>query len=195
MEEKRVYKKALVLLFLSALILTGCMEENITHLDVEIFNADGDSLGVAKLKEMPDGVQVSLNLEGLPPGEHGIHIHETGKCDPPDFKTAGNHFNPDEKEHGLLHPEGAHAGDLPNIIVEDDGTVVIDLMAPELTLKDGKFSVFGKDGTAIIITEEPDDGMTQPTGESGARIACGVITKEVAQKGEPVEEPVEETEE
>ncbi|MED4016730.1 superoxide dismutase family protein [Sutcliffiella cohnii] len=187
-------KKVIGIVLCVCFLLTGCLEENITSMDVEIFNENGDSLGVAKLSEQPDGVKIELNLEGLPPGEHGIHIHEVGKCDPPDYQTAGNHFNPDDKEHGLMHPEGAHAGDLPNIIVEDDGTVVAELMAPELTFKDGKTSIFGKEGTSIIITENRDDGMTQPTGDSGARIACGVITKEVAKQGEKVEEPVDEEE-
>jgi Cu-Zn family superoxide dismutase len=171
------------------------MEQKITAIDVEMFNSTGDSLGVAKVSEEPDGVKIKLNMEGLPPGEHAVHIHEKGLCDAPDFSSAGNHFNPDDKEHGLMHPEGAHVGDLPNIIVEDDGTVIAELMAPEATLKEGKNSLFGKDGTAIIITENPDDGMTQPTGDSGERIACGVITKEAAEKKEAVEEPVEESEE
>ncbi|ART77819.1 superoxide dismutase family protein [Sutcliffiella horikoshii] len=186
--------KIFPLTFLICFILTGCMESKITALDVEIFNGTGDSLGVAKVSEDPNGVKIELNLEGLPPGEHAVHIHETGLCDAPDFKTAGNHFNPDDKQHGLMHPEGAHVGDLPNIIVEDDGTVIAELMAPQATLEEGKTSLFGKDGTAIIITENIDDGMTQPAGDSGERIACGVITKEVAEKNEAVEEPVDEAE-
>ncbi|KPB04775.1 superoxide dismutase family protein [Bacillus sp. CHD6a] len=186
--------KTFILPFLLCLVLTGCMESKITALDVEIFNATGDSLGVAKVSEDPNGVKIELNLEGLPPGEHGVHIHEKGLCDAPDFKTAGNHFNPDDKQHGLMHPEGAHVGDLPNILVEDDGTVIAELMAPQATLEEGKTSLFGKDGTAIIITENIDDGMTQPAGDSGERIACGVITKEVAEKNEAVEEPVDEDE-
>lgn len=173
-------------------VLNGCMEEKINALDVEVFNGSGDSLGVAKISEDAKGVTIKLNLEGLPPGEHGVHIHEEGLCDAPDFKTSGNHFNPDDKEHGLLHPEGAHVGDLPNIIVEDDGTVIAELMTPEATLKEGKASLFGGNGTAIVISEEPDDGMTQPTGESGQRIACGVISKEVAKKKKVVDEPVDE---
>ncbi|WP_404444942.1 superoxide dismutase family protein [Sutcliffiella horikoshii] len=186
--------KIFTLTFLICFILTGCMESKITAIDVEMFNATGDSLGVAKVSEDPNGVKIKLNLEGLPPGEHAVHIHETGLCNAPDFKTAGNHFNPDDKQHGLMHPEGAHVGDLPNIIVEDDGTVIAELMAPQATLEEGKTSLFGKDGTAIIITENLDDGMTQPAGDSGERIACGVITKEVAEKNEAVEEPVDEAE-
>ncbi|QFT90392.1 Superoxide dismutase-like protein YojM precursor [Bacillus sp. THAF10] len=187
-------RKLVVIGFLCSFYLTGCMEKEITSLDVEIFNPDGDSLGVAKVSEDPKGVKIKLNLEGLPPGEHGVHIHEKGLCDPPDYKTAGNHFNPDDKEHGLMHPEGSHVGDLPNIIVEDDGTVVAELIAPAATLKDGKTSLFGKDGTALIITENLDDGMTQPTGDSGERIACGAITEKVAKEGKAVEEPVDEEE-
>ncbi|WP_141433842.1 superoxide dismutase family protein [Bacillus sp. 03113] len=159
------------------LLLTGCMEEEIKKLEVDIHNEVGDSLGKIELQEQAKGVMMKIDLDGLPPGEHGIHIHEKNQCDPPDFESAGNHFNPDKKEHGLLHPKGAHAGDLPNIIVGDDGKVKADILAPSVTLKEGKNSLFTKKGTSIVITEEKDDGMTQPAGDSGERIACGSITK------------------
>ncbi|QED49140.1 superoxide dismutase family protein [Cytobacillus dafuensis] len=169
-------KKAWILL--PFLILTGCAEENIRRLDVEMYNADGDSLGTIKLEEQAKGVKLNVDLKGLPAGEHAIHIHDNGKCEPPDFKSAGDHFNPENKEHGLLHPKGAHSGDLPNLIVGDDGKVKEELMAPQVTLQEGKKSLFTKDGTSIVIHEGKDDGMSQPAGDSGDRIACGSISKD-----------------
>jgi len=154
------------------------MEQQITKSDVEMFNSVGDSLGKITLQEQTSGIKVQVNLKGLPSGVHAIHIHEKGKCKAPDFKSAGNHLNPESKEHGLLNPKGAHAGDLPNLIVEDDGSVKADLISSGVTLKPGKKSLFTKQGTSIVITESKDDGMTQPAGDSGNRIACGEISKD-----------------
>lgn len=168
-------------------ILTGCIEKEITKMDVEMFNGNGDSLGTIKVSEQSEGVELEVLLEGLPDGEHGLHIHEKGECKAPDFKSAGDHLNPDEKQHGLLHPEGAHAGDLPNIISEN-GKAEATLMAPELTLKTGKKnSLLREEGTSIVITEGKDDGMTQPAGDSGQRIACGEITEKEAERSDKKE--------
>jgi superoxide dismutase, Cu-Zn family len=160
------------------LLLTGCLENDITKLDVKMVNDKGDSIGKVTLQEMPKGVKFKFDLKGLPPGEHAVHIHDKGYCKTPDFKTAGKHLNPDKKKHGLLHPEGAHPGDLPNLIVEEDESVKAELMAPNVTLKEGKASLLTKEGTSIIIHEGKDDGMTQPEGDSGKGIACGKISKE-----------------
>lgn len=160
------------------ILLTGCLEKDITKLDVKMLNDKGESIGAVKFQEVSSGVKLTFDLKELPSGEHAVHIHDKGECKKPDFKSAGKDFNPDEKEHGLLHPKGSHSGDLPNLIVEDGGTVKAELMAPNVTLKEGKQTLIRKDGTTIVIHEEKDDGMTQPEGDAGGIIACGEISKE-----------------
>jgi Cu-Zn family superoxide dismutase len=121
-------------------------------------------------------VKIHLEAKGLPPGVHGFHIHQTGKCEPPSFTSAGDHLNPTHKQHGFYNPKGFHAGDLPNIQVAADGTVRADVESKNVTLKKGEpNSLLRKGGTSLVIHEKADDYVTDPSGNSGSRIACGVI--------------------
>ncbi len=140
-------------------------------------NASGERVATATFTQTKDGVKIALEAAGLPPGKHGIHVHATGRCEPPDFKTAGSHFNPSGRKHGLENPEGAHAGDLPNLMVSKDGKATATFTVKGVTLSEGAGSLFGPEGTALVIHADPDDGKTDPAGNSGARIACGVVEK------------------
>lgn len=141
----------------------------------ELISAEGKKVGVANLSEGPDGVKISLQLFGLTPGTHALHIHQVGACIPPDFKSAGGHFNPEGKKHGVKNPQGAHAGDLPNIVVGLDGTASVEMVARQVTLGRGKASLFQPGGTALVIHAKADDDMTDPAGNAGDRVACGKI--------------------
>ncbi len=140
-------------------------------------NAEGKEVGTATFTPAKDGVKVQVQVANLSPGKHGIHVHAVAKCEPPDFKSAGGHFNPTGKKHGLHSPEGAHAGDMPNLTVGKDGKAKATFTAKGATLGEGEGSLFGPDGTALVIHADPDDEKTDPAGNSGARIACGVIEK------------------
>jgi Cu-Zn family superoxide dismutase len=133
----------------------------------------GNPVGTVTLRQTPTGVLITADLKGLPPGVHGFHIHEKGVCEPP-FKSAGGHFNPDGADHGYLSENGPEAGDLPNIHVPKSGTLVIEMHDPLISLK-GEEAVLDADGAAIVIHSGADDYKTQPSGNSGDRIACGVI--------------------
>jgi superoxide dismutase, Cu-Zn family len=162
---------------LLALSASAAMHKN-KGLEVDFKTSDGQDAGSALLTPAGNGVKVKLDLKGLPEGEHAIHVHVSAKCDGPDFKTAGGHLNPDSKEHGTKNPKGPHAGDMPmNLQVMADGTDHVSFVTQSISLKkDAKNSVFANGGTAFIIHEKADDMMTDPTGNAGGRIACGVIT-------------------
>jgi superoxide dismutase, Cu-Zn family len=162
---------------LLALSASAAMHKN-KGLEVDFKTSDGQDAGTALLTPAGNGVKVKLDLKGLPEGEHAIHVHASAKCDAPDFKTAGGHLNPDSKEHGTKNPKGPHAGDMPmNLQVMADGTDHVSFVTQSISLKkDAKNSVFANGGTAFIIHEKADDMMTDPTGNAGGRIACGVIT-------------------
>jgi superoxide dismutase, Cu-Zn family len=149
-----------------------------------LIGKDGETLGSANLRDTPHGVVMRITLEGLPPGERGIHIHENGECDPAtDFESAGDHFNPTGASHGYLNPDGPHAGDLPNQGVRDDGTLDVTVFAPMVALvvgenenPDDRAVIAGSTTkTALVIHEGADDYLSDPAGESGGRLACGVI--------------------
>lgn len=163
-----------------AAMLAGCasMPEDRGPLSAEatLKDKDGKPVGQATFIETPEGVRVAVTGYRLPPGGHGLHIHEVGRCDPPDFTTAGAHFNPGGKQHGRMNPAGAHAGDLPNLVVAASGEGGIDVTTKAITLGPGPNSVLAKP-TALVVHANPDDEKTDPTGNSGGRIACGVITK------------------
>jgi Cu-Zn family superoxide dismutase len=142
---------------------------------VELKDAQGKSVGAIVLSPKGSGVALKLELHGLPPGDHGIHFHQNPKCDAPDFKSAGPHYNPDNKKHGFENPDGHHAGDMLNFSVDAHGKANGSLEDKDVTLADGPHSLFSNGGTAIVIHAKADDMKTDPSGNSGDRIACGVI--------------------
>ena len=140
-------------------------------------DAMGKMIGTATLRETASGVLIKVDFTAAPAGTHALHVHTTGKCDAPMFMTAGGHFAPGMTKHGLLAPGGPHAGDLPNIYVPGDGKLSIEILEPSVTLAAGPRSLLDVDGSAIVLHAMADDYMTDPAGNAGGRIACGVINK------------------
>jgi len=141
----------------------------------EIAGPNGTQLGLVEMRETPHGVLLHVALDGLSPGIHGLHLHERGACEAPDFGSAGGHFAPRGRSHGFFVEEGPHAGDLPNLFVPASGRVEVDLLATGVTLGAGVASLLDRDGTAVVVHEGADDYESQPSGAAGARAACGVV--------------------
>jgi Cu-Zn family superoxide dismutase len=143
----------------------------------EIINTDGAVIGKATFEQTPTGVLMSVDVAGLPPGAHGIHLHAAGACTP-NFKAATGHINPNKMQHGLRNPDGPDNGDLPNLYAAADGSARAEFFTTRVSVTGGDMpALLDEDGSAVIIHENPDDHMAQPIGGSGGRIGCGVIGK------------------
>lgn len=142
----------------------------------ELRDAAGKTVGEAILEQRDEGVEIRATFTGLPPGELGFHIHETGTCEPP-FESAGGHFNPTGKEHGKDNPRGAHAGDLPNLDVPQSGRAKVEIVAKGISLDGGTAGLLDGDGAALVVHAGADDHRSDPAGNAGKRLACGVIRR------------------
>jgi Cu-Zn family superoxide dismutase len=148
------------------------------HAMADLIDAQGQTRGHATITQAKDGLHIIVRGVGLPAGVHAVHIHTTGACTGPDFKSAGGHWNPAMKQHGHDNPAGQHMGDMPNMTVDADGTGTLTTMVPGAMLEGGSAPLLDADGAAIVIHEGADDYKTDPTGNAGGRLACGIVKAE-----------------
>ena len=160
-----------------AVAMVGCLaalRSQAQNAKAALKDAQGKDVGQVQLSQTPHGVLLKMTLKGVPPGERAFHIHAVGKCEPP-FTSAGPHFNPGNHKHGMLAGEG-HAGDMPNLHVPQSGELTVEVVNEAVTLDKGKpNSLFDSDGSALVIHAKADDYKSDPAGNAGDRIACGVI--------------------
>jgi superoxide dismutase, Cu-Zn family len=158
---------------LAATAATGAEQAKATFQD-----GAGKQVGTATLTQTPAGVLIELDLKGLPPGEKAFHVHERGSCDAAGgFKSAGDHYDPRHNQHGLQAAKGPHAGDMPNQFVPQDGSLRAHVLNTAVTLTPGAASLFDGDGSALVLHSKADDYRSQPAGNAGDRIACGVVER------------------
>jgi len=177
-------KATLPVVVLMGLAVAGCVpngspsdagEPGASDASARILDAGGRELAVASAAQIGDGLRISISSTGLGAGTYGVHVHATGRCEQPGFTSAGPHWNPTMRQHGSQNPQGPHRGDLPNLIVGANGQGEIAFTIPDARLTGGVGGMLDADGAAIVVHQSPDDYRTDPSGNSGARIGCGVF--------------------
>jgi Cu-Zn family superoxide dismutase len=178
MGKRTVASAAVLALIFGAAGMAGAREAGAADSTAEataaMTDAKGNSVGTVAFEQGAQGTVVHARLTDLEPGTHALHVHETGKCEAPDFASAGDHYNPTDKAHGVFAETGYHAGDLPNIHVSESGTLEVEFFSEHLKLDD---DLFDADGSALVIHTGTDDYRTDPAGDAGERVACGIIKR------------------
>ncbi len=176
-------RRIVIVTMAAGIVLTGCSKgageiasaSAPPAASAVLMNAQGQSRGTVAVYQTDAGIMVKVAASDLPPGLHGIHIHDVGLCEGPDFKTAGGHWNPAARQHGLENPMGSHMGDAPNLVIAEDGTGTLEFTVAGAQVSTGTKPMLGGNGAAVVVHEKADDQRTDPTGDSGGRIACGVL--------------------